>query len=163
MRITLARIFVPLLLGLLPLAACGEDAGSGGSAATCDTAGLDCTALASKRAEVESEYTSELTQGHFDALPPIGACSQKVVRAQISAAGSCGLTRCGEICRLHPCSELPQATCEEKCAEQAMPLSEAQLDAILDGAALTPGVCSCDICDQGSFTFCQAMWACSQG
>ena len=115
-----------------------------------------CEALRARRVVVESEWSTLLDEQKYDELSDPGNCS---ARLALSELDRCDLDPCSEICRLHPAPVLASESCAERCEQLKSELS-VDLRGIVEAAAKTPGVPTCDICSQATFSFCAQMWGC---
>jgi len=157
MRIPWALLGIVLVAS--PVVGCADDG------AACGLEGASCEELASARARLTSEFGGLLEEERYDDLPPVSRCVQEAVALQFADDAQCGLTVCGEICRLHPCDPPGYEDCVLGCQEQseALGLGQDALEAILHGAARAPELCTCDLCTEETFDFCVAMWGCMSG
>ena len=129
---------------------------SGGGGYACP-APESCGEIAEDRTIVEAEYRARLDRGQYSALTDAGRCSAALTAR---AVVECAADECAEICRLHPAVDT--AECVELCAA-ARPRFETSIPAILDAAARTPGIATCDICPREAFGFCMEIFGCYSG
>lgn len=135
--------------------------------------GLSCQTLATERAAEEDEYAAAVAAGDAALVDERGDCVQEFVAEQledgcIAAEAS---TLCRELCQLHPCAVRatdgtpdPSAECIGRCVDEQQDnsISLPALQAALQRAAGTPGLCTCRICDPtASAALCDELWVCN--
>ncbi len=134
--------------------------------------GLSCAALATERAAEESEYAGAVALGDADLVDARGDCVRAFVAEQLEdgciAAEPSAL--CRELCALHPCGVRatngtpdPAADCISRCVDEQQDnsISVLALQASLERAAGTPGLCTCAVCDVNSASLCDELWVCN--
>lgn len=144
----------------------GSADGAGPNRADADADGCvvpaSCSDLLAKRASLVGDYRAAEASGDLAGLPAIGTCVAAVVAAERASPELCGVPDCERVCVLHDCPGLAQSECVARCNNESSSLGAAQMDAIVHSAAMTP-LCTCDICAQDTFPFCEAVWGCQSG
>jgi hypothetical protein len=85
----------------------------------------------------------------------LGECAAGAALTLVQRFGDpCGVDACELLCELHPCTE------GTACVEQCRAFTDGEVVSMLEYAARTPGMCTCDICVDVPFTACAEIWQC---
>lgn len=70
---------------------------------------------------------------------------------------ACGTDPCELLCELHPCPGTPD------CVDRCRAFERDPVYGMLANASHTPGMCTCDVCEDVPFAVCSEIWQCQSG